>query len=168
MLPIRTILCPVDFTDGSKFAFELAEAMARDYGARMVVAHVVEPPRAMGVEGVLVFQPEINWDEFRQRLAECYHADPMIQVEHVVVEGNIALEILRLAEDFRAEVIVIGTHGRSGLSRVVMGSVAEQVLRRAPCPVVTVKQAVPMANQVAAETPTRVEAPAPGAPAVHA
>jgi nucleotide-binding universal stress UspA family protein len=144
MLPIRTILVPVDFSGGSMHAFGLAQALAHDYGARIVVAHVVEPPRAMGVEGVLVFQPEINWEGFRCRLAERYAADEAIRVEYLVVEGTPADEIVRLAGDYHADVIVIGTHGRTGLPRLIMGSVAEKVLRRAPCPVVTVKRPVPV------------------------
>jgi nucleotide-binding universal stress UspA family protein len=143
MLPIRTILVPADFSDGSTSAFGLAQALARDYGARIVVAHVVEPPRATGVEGVLVFQPEVNWESFRQRLVERYRADAAIPIEHIVVEGYPAEEIARLAGDYHADVIVIGTHGRTGLSRLIMGSVAEQVLRRAPCPVVTIKHPTP-------------------------
>ncbi len=119
--------------------------MARDYGARIVVAHVVEPPRAMGVEGVMVFQPDINWEAFRQRLRERYAGDPAVSVEHIVVEGMPADEIIRLAGDFHADVIVIGTHGRTGLPRLIMGSVAEQVLRQAPCPVITIKHPLPAA-----------------------
>lgn len=143
MLPIHTILVPADFSDGSAFAFRMAQALARDYGARIVVAHVVEPPHAMGVEGVLVYQPEISWESLRQRLVERYAARAATQVEHIVVEGNPADEIVRLAEDYHADVIVIGTHGRTGLPRLIMGSVAEQVLRRASCPVATIKHPAP-------------------------
>ncbi len=163
MLPIHTVLVPADFSDGSMFAFGLAQALARDYGARIVVAHVVEPPRAMGVEGVLVFQPEINWESFRQRLGERYAADPTIPVEHLVVEGHPADEICRLAGDYHADVIVIGTHGRTGIPRLIMGSIAEQVLRRAPCPVVTIKHPVSAAALAPHDDVELVAVPA-GAP----
>jgi len=167
MLPIRTILHPSDFSRGSNFAFEFAQALARDYSARIVVMHVVEPPTALAVEGALVFQPEINWQSLRQRLSECCPSDSRIPVEYVVVEGGIATEILRMAQDYKADVIVIGTHGRTGLSRLVMGSVAEQVLRRAPCPVLTVKQPVREAVALVGEMAESVATSASGARSEH-
>jgi len=167
MLPIHTILHPADFSENSKFAFRLAQTWARDYGARIVVAHVVEPPKAMGVEGVLVFQPEVNWESLHQRLCECYPADSHSRVEHIVVEGSIATEILRLANDYRADGIVMGTHGRTGLSRLLMGSVAEQVLRRASCPVVTVKQPARTAGALSSDMGESAATPAVGVRGMH-
>lgn len=154
MLTIHTILCPVDFSEGSKAAFQLAEAVAFDYGARVIVVHVVEPPLAMGADSALMYQYEVNWEALRNQLAECYRANSRVLVEPVVVEGRIADEIVRLAREYEADVIVTSTHGRSGVPRLIMGSVAEQVLRHAPCPVLTVKQTVrslPASSTPAAE-----------------
>ncbi len=142
MLPIHTVLVPADFSNGSKLAYRLARALARDYAARIVVAHAVEPARAKGVEGVLVLPPEISWESLRKQLGECYPAAGRVHVEYLVVEGTPADQIIRLTQDYKADVIVIGTHGRTGLPRLILGSVAEQIVRRAPCPVVTVKRPV--------------------------
>jgi nucleotide-binding universal stress UspA family protein len=139
MLPIHTILHPTDFSTWSKSAFDLACALARDYHARLVVVHV-KPPQLMGGEvHALITTPEEVNRELRAELDELQPHDPAVKVERVLKEGDAAEEILRLAKEIASDVIVVGTHGRTGLSRVVMGSVAEAVSREAPCPVLTVK-----------------------------
>lgn len=139
MLPIHTVLCPVDFSEEAKAAFEVARALAVDYGARIIVAHIVEPPEIMGTDGG-VFPHQIDWEALRNRVIERFPADARIPNEYIVAEGSIVTEIVRMVQEYHVNVIVIGTHGRSGVSRLILGSVAEQVLRHAPCPVVTVKQ----------------------------
>jgi universal stress protein A len=148
MLPIRTILHPNDFSQSSTFAFGVAAALARDYGARIVVVHVAEPALAVALDGVMVSPPDIDWEALRQRLCYLCPSDAQVQVEHIVAEGSPPTDIVRLAQDYNADIIVMGTHGRTGLSRLVMGSVAEQVVRRAPCPVVTVKKPVRTVDEV--------------------
>jgi nucleotide-binding universal stress UspA family protein len=81
--------------------------------------------------------------ELRHRLDAVRPSVPNVTAEHVLLTGDEATEIVRLAVDEGFDLIVMGTHGRTGLSRLLMGSVAEQVLRRAPCPVLTVKQPIP-------------------------
>jgi nucleotide-binding universal stress UspA family protein len=138
MLPIRTVLHPTDFSAYSDFAFRLACSLARDYGARLVVVHVVTPPAvAYGEFAVPLELP--SEDELRERLQRVQAGDPKIQMEHHLLRGDAASEILRVAEETKCDVIVMGTHGRTGLGRLLMGSVAEQVVRKATCPVVTVK-----------------------------
>lgn len=153
MLPIRTILVPTDFSTNSKDAFSLALALARDYCARIVVAHVVEPASVMGADGVLAYFPAIDCQSLHHRLVECYPPAGGVPVEHIVAEGKPADEVVRLAADGKADVIVIGTHGRTGLTRLLMGSVAEQVLRKASCPVVTVKQPIRASQAALSELP---------------
>jgi nucleotide-binding universal stress UspA family protein len=139
MLAIRTILHPTDFSNYSAYAFRLACALARDYGARLVVLHVAMPPVVVYGEGVLPPEPEGYKERLREQLHKVVSQDPKVPVEHRLVEGDAATEILRLAGDSKCDLIVMGTHGRTGLGRLLMGSVAEQVVRKAPCPVLTVK-----------------------------
>jgi nucleotide-binding universal stress UspA family protein len=140
MFRIQTILHPTDFSEPSRYAFETACALARDYHARLVLMHVVPP--YIAAEVYIPPPPEDYrekvWEEFRELQAR----DPKVRelrVETLIREGDPAAEILRLARETNPDLIVMGTHGRTGLRRVLMGSVAEKVLRRAPCPVLTVK-----------------------------
>jgi nucleotide-binding universal stress UspA family protein len=143
MLPIHTILHPTDFSDRSGFAFRLACALARDYGARLILLHVAPLPVLIYGEGVVPPPP----DDYPQRLEEELHRlevpDPSIHVEYRLKEGDPVTEILGVADASSADLIVMGTHGRTGLSRMLMGSVAEKVLRRANCPVLTVRAPFP-------------------------
>jgi nucleotide-binding universal stress UspA family protein len=139
MLAIKTILHPTDFSERSAFAFRMACALARDYGAQLVVLHVAEPPRPIAFEGVAVPPPVVDMKQLRDRLQQLRPEDPKVSVEHRLIEGDAPSEILRVAGETRCDVIVMGTHGRTGLGRLLMGSVAEQVVRKASCPVLTVK-----------------------------
>lgn len=141
MLPIKTILHPTDFSERSALAFRLACSLARDYGARLVVLHVVEHPTPLGVEGVMLPPPEMDLASLRQRLQEL-RPPAVVSVEHRLVEGNPVDEVLGVAIQLGCDLIVMGTHGRTGLGRALMGSVAEQVVRKARCPVLTVKAPV--------------------------
>jgi nucleotide-binding universal stress UspA family protein len=139
MLAIKTLLHPTDFSERSDAAFHLACALARDYGARLVVLHVTTTP-AMGYsEGLLPPDPELFVQEAREQLDRLNVPGDNVRAERRLVEGDSVTEILRIAQEINADLIVLGTHGRTGLGRLLMGSVAEQVVRRASCPVVTVK-----------------------------
>jgi nucleotide-binding universal stress UspA family protein len=140
MLAIKNILCATDFSESSDFAFRVGCALARDYGARLVALHVVTPPTVLFTEGAFVPPPEGFQEPLRQRLLQLQPSDPRIVVEHRLVEGEAPAAILAVAQDMHADVIVMGTHGRTGLARLLTGSVAEQVLRKAACPVLTVKK----------------------------
>lgn len=141
MLPIHTILHPTDFSRYSDSAFRVACMVARDCGARLVVVHVVPPPVFVYGEGVMLPDPEAFKAPARQQLSQLAAQDARISVEHRLMEGDPGAEIARAASDLHADLIVIGTHGRTGLGRLLMGSVAEQVMRKAPCPVLSVKSA---------------------------
>lgn len=146
MFPLRRILHPTDFSDLSKAAFEVACALARDYGAELVVAHVVPPPAVYAPDGIAMPMPVEEPYAVRADLARIRPADTRVKVEHRLLEGSAATEILKLAGELHVDVIVLGTHGSSGLGRLLMGSVAEDVLRKAPCPVLTVKAPPPPAK----------------------
>ena len=156
---IRTILYPTDFSDNSANALEVAGALARDYGARLTVLHVKQPPiTPSGVMTPEPFESPQEAAELRKRLDAVRPNSLNVPAEHVLLTGDEATEIVRLATDEGLDLIVMGTHGRTGVGRLLMGSVAEQVLRRAPCPVLTVKQPIPMEKlEVAPPAKTRVD-----------
>jgi nucleotide-binding universal stress UspA family protein len=139
MLPIHTILHPTDFSERSALALPVACALARDYGARLVVLHVAAPPPVAYSEGVFIPPDNLAIIEEAKRHLDQVPVGDGIAVERRFEEGDPVEGILRVAELSRADLIVMGTHGRTGLSRLFMGSVAEQVLRKAPCPVLTLK-----------------------------
>jgi nucleotide-binding universal stress UspA family protein len=133
MMPVHTILHPTDFSRSSRPALELATTLARDQGARLIIVHVMPEPTG---------ETEQYRDAVAQRwneLLEIKPADPRVQAEHRLERGVTVSEILRVARETKAGMIVMGTHGRKGWSRRLLGSDAETVLRLAPCPVVTVK-----------------------------
>jgi universal stress protein A len=140
MLPLRLVLHPTDFSPHSEAAARLAFALARDYGARVLVLHVLEPVVVGGAQGIAIPDPGAYEAEMRARLEEVRPSGTTkVLVEHRLLLGSVAEEILRVAKESQCGVIVLGTHGRTGLGRLLMGSVAEQVVRKAPCPVLTVK-----------------------------
>jgi nucleotide-binding universal stress UspA family protein len=139
MIPIHTILHPTDFSDCSDVAFRLACALARDYGARLVVLHVAELPAVVSGDGMLMMPYPVDSEPLREQLQKLTPGAPEVPVEHRLVEGYPAEQILRVAAQKNCDLILMGTHGRTALNRLLMGSVAEQVVRKAPCPVLTVK-----------------------------
>ncbi len=154
MLAIKTILHPTDFSDRSEHAFKLACALARDYGARLVILYVEHATIIAYGEGVVPPNPELLAEEMKESLDRLTVPDPIIRVERRLEEGEPVTEILRVARESAADLIVMGTHGRTGLARLLMGSVADQVVRRAPCPVVTVKMPFPSEVYERVENPT--------------
>jgi nucleotide-binding universal stress UspA family protein len=138
MFPLRTILHPTDFSESSAMALRLACSLARDHGARLVLLHVVPPPVVV-FEAGLVTEPGWDYPELINKLRDLATENPQVATEPHVVEGDPATEIVRLAGKVACDMVVMGTHGRTGLRRLLMGSVAESVLRKAPCPVLTVK-----------------------------
>jgi nucleotide-binding universal stress UspA family protein len=150
MIEIRRILCPVDFSDHSRSALDQAIAIARWYDSTVTVVHVFSPP-VIAAYGPLpvAFEPVLLTPvECSQLLASCKRfiaaeAAPGVPVDAVIRQGNVAAEILDHATKMDADLLVIGTHGRSGFERLILGSVTEKVLRKARCPVLTVPRRVP-------------------------
>lgn len=139
MLPLATILHPTDFSEHSEFAFRLACALARDYQARLVLLHVLPPPMVVYSGGPVPAETWPTVEEAREKLRQMEGQAHRVRVESQVLEGDPVDMILRAAEETNSDVIVMGTHGRTALARLLMGSVAEEVLRKAPCPVLTSK-----------------------------
>jgi nucleotide-binding universal stress UspA family protein len=147
MLSIRTILHPTDYSERSEYAFRLSCSLARDYGARLFLMHVIPPPVPVdGGDPVVAKIIREFLDEQRQQLERLRPLDPSVNVAHQLTQGDPAAEILRVAQEIRCDLIVMGTHGSTGLKRLVMGSVAEGVAREALCPVIIVKTPFPPAE----------------------
>jgi nucleotide-binding universal stress UspA family protein len=139
----QKILFPTDFSTTGQAALELATSLARDRGAKLLIAHVEEPPMAYGGGEFYYGIDEPNRDELHRMLREVLPADPAVGFEHRLLIGSPARAIVHLAEKENVDMIVMPTHGRTGVLRLLMGSVAEEVVRKAKCPVLTVKAAAP-------------------------
>ena len=130
MIQVRKILYPTDFSTYSTQAYFHAVGLAETYRASLTVVYVLSPGSPEAARG------RAYWQE---QLEQVRPANPGIAVHHVLLEGDPAGEIARFAADAAIDVIAIGTHGRTGVDRLVMGSVAERVMREAPCSVLVVK-----------------------------
>jgi nucleotide-binding universal stress UspA family protein len=151
MLPINNILFPTDFSERAKNAFHMASALARDHRAALTVLHVREMPALpFGEFGAVPPVDLPTREELIEKLSQFEPEDESINVEFVIADGEPGEEIVRLAQERHCDLIVMGTHGRTGLSRLLMGSVAERVVRKAPCPVLTLKAPVPVVETVPA------------------
>ncbi len=134
------ILFATDFSPASEAALKYATALARDSGARLLIVHVEELPTPYAGGEMMLPQPEYPNPEIRKMLEAVVPTDKNVAYEHHLLLGTAAEDIVRIATEEKADLIVIGTHGRTGLKRVLMGSVAEAVMRHAHCPVLTLKQ----------------------------
>jgi nucleotide-binding universal stress UspA family protein len=147
----KTILYPNDFSKPSEAGLRVATAMARDTGAKLLIAHVSEPPAAYGGGEMYYGVPEPSSETLQRMLAEVAPTDTQVSCEHRLLTGDPATEIVRLAKEEDVDLIVMATHGRTGLRRMLMGSVAEAVVRHAECPVLTLKE--PQAVKAKRATP---------------
>jgi nucleotide-binding universal stress UspA family protein len=146
MKRIRRILHPTDFSSASRAAFDRALAMCRDSRAELVILHALTPIVPMMGEG---YVPPQTYDAIdaaarqgAQRKLDALVArarKARVRVRGLVVEGSAHERIVRAAKRLRADLIVMGTHGRSGLARLFVGSVASRVVSAASCPVMTVR-----------------------------
>jgi nucleotide-binding universal stress UspA family protein len=157
MSAIRKILVPVDFSAGARAVVDYAARLALRVGASVELLHVWTPPSLIP-DRLLVIAPDQKGDGVTlEDLAQARAHTEMKELEvllrqhgienarvHVVI-GDPAHEIIRLAERAGIDLIVMGTHGRTGLTHLLLGSVSEKVLRRAPCAVLTVRSDTPEA-----------------------
>ncbi len=152
MTPFRRILCPVDFSGGSRAALELAADLARRDRALLTVLHVTRS-RWPGDQGVVVPGPEPEREEIEMLARWTADAERLVggTASSVLLSAPAIEAILGYARDDATDLIVMSTHGRTGLRRQVLGSVAEGVLRAAPCPVLVVRREEP-ADRAAAES----------------
>jgi universal stress protein A len=145
MLPIRRILAPTDFSDVSVETVVRASELADHFGAELLVAHVIPPVPTLPSDPHFNFEVPAYQDALResaqQRLSETVRSlvDRGIRTRTMVTHGDPAREIVRIARDEDADLIVIATHGLTGWQHIVFGSVAEKVVRTADRPVLTVR-----------------------------
>jgi len=139
------ILCPVDFSQSSDYSLGYAVDFARMFDAQLTLLHVVEvpflPSYAMAGVPDLSLPLEQIEEGARTGLArlteECRKKHQKVETE--LRTGSAFMEIISYAREIDADLIVMGTHGRTGLGHIIIGSVAEKVVRKAPCPVLTIR-----------------------------
>jgi nucleotide-binding universal stress UspA family protein len=136
----KKIMFPTDFSHCGDAALKMATSLARDSGATLLIVHVEEPPVAYGGGEMYYGVPDPATEDLKKMLEQVVPSDAAVPYTHRLITGDPSTAIARLAEEEGVDMIVMGTHGRTGLTRLLMGSVAEAVVRRAPCPVLTYKQ----------------------------
>ena len=156
MINLKRILVPTDFSETSAAALRYACALARRFAARVYLLNVADYP-GISAEGdypanIIETMQNAAHDHLRHLLTEQDVED--LQPDYATRIGPPAEEIVQYAHEHAIDLIVMGTHGREGVMRVVLGSVAETVVRRAPCPVLTVHH--PKREFVIARQPVRV------------
>ena len=141
MPAIRRVLIAMDASEPANWALEYGATIARQFGAQVALVHVIDTAVAPPPEGV--FAPVVPIEDLRAEavaLLEC--AKGMLPHDvrpgTVILEGDPARGIVSAAEDWQADLVVLGAHARSRLARLILGSCVERVLREAPCPVLTV------------------------------
>jgi nucleotide-binding universal stress UspA family protein len=134
MNPIKTILFPTDQSECSHLAFRAASALASDLKARLIILEVV--PVAVTIYGP---PSESYLERMRTALDSLQVDDPNVRVERRLAEGSPVAAILCAAKELDCDLIVMATHGRTGVKRLAKGSVAETVIRQSPCPVLVIK-----------------------------
>jgi len=143
MITLKKILCPVDHSECSYLALKYAISLALKDEAQLYLMHVIDT-RLYDTEiyKFSSYKPnEIDISKIREDLLKSLPegTTDVLKVETIVVKGIPFNEIINAASEIGADIIVIGTHGRTGLSHIMMGSVAEKVVRKAPCPVLAVR-----------------------------
>lgn len=144
MISLNKILCPIDHSDCSKEALKYAVSLAIKDEAKLLLLHVIDI-RSFN-EGLETMSTQIpdeeTLEQLRVKLLDCIPEgirDDM-GVEALVIQGIPFAEIISTAKENNVDMIVIGSHGRTGISHMMLGSVSEKVVRKAPCPVLTVRQ----------------------------
>lgn len=143
MINIKNILCPVDHSDCSKEALKYAVSFAIKDNSKLYLLHVIDI-RAFN-ESIDTMTPKIPDDEtlkqLKTKLLDCIPEEMRddMKVEALVIQGIPFVEIISAAKKNEIDMIVLGSHGRTGITHMMMGSVSEKVVRKAPCPVLTVR-----------------------------
>src|SRR5688572_9694918 len=138
MFDIKTILYPTDFHEASRAAFEVAKSIASKFGAKIVALHVAMTPPEYSEWAPVLPVDEDDLAERADELGKIVREDGG-EMERLVLIGDAEMVIVREAEERRCDLIVMGTTGRGGIGRLLLGSVAEHVARKAHCPVLLVR-----------------------------
>lgn len=145
MKPFERILIAIDFSENSTYAFDCALMLARQFNARLTVMHVINEP--IDLRGFYV--PHISFEQLEKEIEagatemmEAFCRDKLSEYKNFetsVVTGIPYEEIIRKAQEIDASLIVVGTHGRTGLDRIIFGSTAARVVRSSPHPVLSIR-----------------------------
>ncbi len=147
MIDVKTILAPMDFSETSVLALDHAKALAEKFNAALHLLHVLPDPHApawaLFAAGIPIDQLRVRWAQRARRRLDALltteeHA--ALRVVTATRVGYTFLEIIRYAETHEVDLIVLGSHGHGPVEHMLLGSVAERVVRRAPCPVLTVRE----------------------------
>jgi len=144
-MDFNNIVFATDFSEGSDYAFRAALSLARKYDSKLIVVHIINEP--VDLRGFYV--PHISFDKLEEEIEQgaeklmekfCRtHMQDFSNYESHVFPGIPYDEIIKKATEFNADLIVLGTHGRTGLDHVLFGSTAEKVVRKSPIPVMTIR-----------------------------
>ena len=147
MIKLKKVLVPTDFSDSARHALTYGTSFAREYGAELVLLHVVEnltvgyASDLFPVPMAEVFQEISGYARAELAKLGAEAREKGVSVREEVVQGKPSAEIIRFAREGDVDMIVLGTHGKGMLDQALFGSTTERVVRRAPCPVLTVRQA---------------------------
>jgi nucleotide-binding universal stress UspA family protein len=144
-MQIKTILFPTDFSQGARAAMDHAISLAKDYRSKLILLYVIQDisiaewyiPSSLSAADLMEDMQKSAWNEMDKWGTEV--SQTVKDVEKLVVRGVPFVEIIKTAKERRADLIVIGTHGRTGIDHMLFGSTAEKVVRKAACPVLTVR-----------------------------
>ena len=147
-IKIKKVLVPIDFSDYSKSALRYAVNFAKTYNAEIILVYVIEPviyPPDFSMGQIAIPAVNTEWDikakeELDQLAKDEIPAD--INVTSVIKTGKPFVEIIDTAAEFDIDIIIIATHGHSGVEHILFGSTAEKVVRKAPCPVLTLREPI--------------------------
>lgn len=135
-MKLNTILCPVDYSSGSEHALEVANRIASPAQSKVIILTVSDPSKE---EGEASSMAELFTKNARSKVFDQMFEDKGVAVEHLNMRGNPTDLIVSIATSKHVDAIVMGTHGRTGWTKVFMGSVAQDVMKRAHCPVIIVR-----------------------------
>jgi nucleotide-binding universal stress UspA family protein len=148
VIKLKRVLVPTDFSDSARHAFTYGLSFAKEYGAELVLLHVVENVTVgyasdlFPVPMAEVFQEISGYARAElAKLAQVARDRGLAGVSEQVIQGKPSNEIIRYASENHVDMIVLGTHGKGMLDQALFGSTTERVVRRAPCPVLTVRMA---------------------------
>ena len=143
MITLKKILCPIDHSDCSKEALKYAVSFALRNEAELYLLHVIDirtfDENLDTITKQIADDSSIN--NLKKKLLECVPEEIRsdMKIEAIVVQGIPFVEIIKIAKENEVDMLVLGTHGRTGLAHMMLGSVSEKVVRKAPCPVLTVR-----------------------------
>tara|TARA_B100001964_G_scaffold153001_1_gene168344 strand:+ start:510 stop:968 length:459 start_codon:yes stop_codon:yes gene_type:complete len=144
MISLKKILCPIDHSDCSKEALRYAVSFAMKDKAKVVLLYIIDIRSFNEGLGAISAQipNEETVEQLRVKLLDCIPEEIRddMDIEAIVAQGVPFAEIISTAKEKEIDMIVIGSHGRTGISHMMLGSVSEKVVRKAPCPVLTVRQ----------------------------